>query len=78
MPLPDATVLNITVNKEKIGPMSDRASRYSRELNLQNGLLTYSYRYALTDSQNTVSVTQRRFVSMENRHLAVFETTLRT
>ena len=74
MPLPDVSVMNIAINKEEIGPMGNGASKYHRELNLKNGLLTYSYDYAPQNESNMVSVVHRRFVSMENIHMVVFET----
>ena len=50
---------------------------YQRSLNLENGLLSYSYDYARQVQKPLVSVSQRRFVSMEQKHLAVFETVIR-
>lgn len=76
-PCPDVTGLTLTANGREIGPLGEGATGYSRSLNLKNGLLTYSYRYAPEGGDPLLSVTQRRFVSMERRHLAAFETTVR-
>lgn len=74
-PLPDATVINIAVNGTKINPFHENSRNYSRELNVKNGLLTYSYRYGANNG--TLDIFHKRFVSLHNRHLAAFETVIR-
>ena len=77
-PLPDATILNISVNSQKINPLHNNSKDYARELNLKNGLLTYQYTYTPDASNGSINVTQKRFVSLDNRHLAVFETQIKS
>jgi len=76
-PLPDASVLNITVNSQKINPLHENSTDYSRQLNIKNGLLTYSYRFTPNGASGTIDVTQKRFASFDNRHLVMFETTIK-
>lgn len=76
-PLPDVTPISLQVNGKEIGPLHEGAMAYQRSLNLENGLLSYSYDYAPEGQETLVSVSQRRFVSMEQKHLAVFETVIR-
>ena len=76
MMLPDTTLLSISADGNSLSPMSSLASDYSRSLNLKNGLMTYSYRYTPEGSDAAISVTQRRFVSMDNLHLVGFETVI--
>lgn len=73
-PLPDVTHLLIRVNGTKIDPLHKDAISYERSLDLRNGLLDYSYDYAPEDKNVVLHVEQRRFVSMQNKHLVVFET----
>lgn len=75
-PLPDTTKLSVAVNGKNVGPLNIGAYNYSRNLNIKNGLMTYSFDCKYDDDGIDVSVTQRRFVSMEQLHLAAFETTL--
>ena len=76
MPLPDVTALSISVNGKKIGPLSEGVTGYSRTLDLQNALLSYSYTVPVPGTDGSVTVTQRRLVSLSNRHLAAFETVI--
>lgn len=69
-PVPDASVLQLAVNGVSIGPLKEGAGEYARCLNVKNGLLTYTY------TAEGCRVTQRRFASMENRHLVCFETVI--
>ncbi len=75
-PLPDTSKLSIAVNGKKVGPINENAENYSRTLNLKNGLMTYSFDIKDTERNIDISVTQRRFVSMDQLHLAAFETVI--
>ena len=77
-PLPDATILNISVNGTKINPLQESSKDYSRELNVKNGLLTYSYKYAPASQDGSLDICHKRFVSLQNRHVAAFETVIRS
>ncbi|MBO5416889.1 MAG: glycoside hydrolase family 65 protein [Clostridia bacterium] len=74
--LPDATKLSISVNGKAIAPLHSGSSNYSRSLNLKNGLMSYSYDCAYEEIGFDVSVSHRRFVSMEQLHLVAFETVI--
>lgn len=73
-PLPDATRLAMAVNGKKIGPLEEGVDNYVRNLNVKNGLMTYSYDCKDEEKGVDISVTHRRFVSMKQLHLAAFET----
>ena len=77
MMLPDTSLLSVSANGNTLSPMSALASDYSRSLNLKNGLLTYSYRYTPEGTDASLSVTQRRFASMDQLHLVGFETIIK-
>ena len=77
IPLPDVAELMLTANGTPIGPLQNHVMEYSRSLDLKNGLSSYSYRHILDDKNAGLSVTQQRFVSMENPHLVVFETVIK-
>lgn len=75
MPLPDATALHLAADGTTLSPMSADVRDYGRSLNLKNGLLSYTYTQNLANG-GAVTVTQRRFVSMAQRHLVAFDTTI--
>ena len=77
IPLPDVTALTLTADGAMVGPLADTARGYERTLNLKNGLLCYAYDHVPKGGEVCLSVSQRRFVSMADRHLAVFETVVR-
>ena len=69
-PVPDASVLQLSMNGVPVGPLNEKARDYVRTLDVRNGLLTYTY------TAEGCQVIQRRFASMENRHLVAFETVI--
>lgn len=76
-PVPDTSKLTISVNGKAISPLNSGANNYSRSLNLKNGLMSYSYGCAYEDPCFDVSVSHRRFVSMDQLHLVAYETVIK-
>ena len=74
--LPDASKISISLNGKEIAPLHSGSSNYKRSLNLKNGLMSYSYDCAYEEHNFDVSVAHRRFVSMDQLHLTVFETAI--
>lgn len=75
--LPNWLCLKIRVGDgEWFGPPDATASGYRQQLDLRTGALTRTWVYADSLGRRT-RVSQRRAVSMADRHLALLETTLR-